>query len=178
MRRRLDHEAKLGRGAQADDLEDAVVGLGHGRDLHPAAEEAAVADGEVPGDDPLLPGLAGEAQRALEHADFALDQPLERGAQVGERPSELAARLGDELVDHPAHPDREDVDEEGGHRGAVVPTERGPPDVDAPGLAAGDGGAVPVEAVLDAEGAAEVAAGALPDDAEARHRAARSRAPP
>ncbi len=118
--------------------------------------------------DLLLAGSPVLVDRAVEHADLAVDQAAERGAEVGDGAAEGAAPVGHVAIDEAAHPDREDVDEVAARRLLLVRQVREATDVDRARLARGDGRAVLVEAVLEAQRLAKIAARALADDPEAR----------
>src|SRR6185369_5242654 len=105
---------------------------------------------------------------AVEHADFAVNQALQRRGEVGHGAAERAAGVGDVLIDEAAHADREDVDEEAARRLLLVVHVREASDVDGARLPAGDRRAVLIEAVLDPQRLAEITAGTLADDPEPR----------
>src|SRR5262249_1045685 len=150
-----------GGAAQAHDLEDAVVGLGHRRDLHSAAEKAAIADRELPRLDLLLLHLSAQGQRALQNADRACEKAPERGDEIRHRAAGLPAPFRDVAIDQAADAGREDVDEVRGLGASVLRGVGKPADIDGARPAACNRGAVAIETVLETERFSEVAAGAL-----------------
>jgi len=87
--RHRQHQVTLRHVADREDVEEAVVRLGAGADLHPAAEEPPVRDDRV--EHPTRPALAVDVERELGRLPAREDG--ERRPQVGELAAERLRRL-------------------------------------------------------------------------------------
>ncbi len=167
----LEHLQPCGLG-DGDDLQHAVVYPRHGRHVHAGAEVGAVADGDHASGQRALLVAAVEHGTATHLRLRTADDGTQGGRIVGHAAGHPARRGLHVPVDEAAHAGRDDIDEEALAGAAVIGAVGETAHVH-PALAAGrDRLEVVAQAVLDAERAPEVAAGALRDQADAHLRGA------
>ena len=157
--RQRQQQVALGQVADQEDVEAAVVGLGVGQHLHPAAEVAAVGDDHVVHATAVL--VAVDPHRDLVVAPAREDG--ERRPRVRDLAAERLGRLVGALGDRAAHAGAGDVREQRLAFGAVPAEVARAPKVDLSRPAAQRDLDRGLELARDAVGADEVPAGAARD---------------
>ncbi len=156
-------ERDLVRCVHRDDFETSVVELCHRGHVHTASEVAAVANGEHERIDAPLLSVAAEGHATSESTSSAMNQGARARPEVRRLAAERLGGVRHVGIDESPHADGGNVHEPASSLGPIGGKVADPTRVDASLAPARDGLRVGVEAVVDAERTAKIAASSLAD---------------